>query len=227
MKKILLGAVALAAFAAPATANAATIVSYDIAGATGSGFGGWSHSYTGTITPNGGAVDYTGGSGTLNDGTSGSSAADTQLFDRRFAPVIKLVLDATYKVSTLSFLTNYPGNAIPGNLSSVDVTIGGNTQSVSLVNFGPNIGNAYLPNDLATLNALLSSTATNTITLSNFVSDNGTGYGGYFAIGEIAVDGTLSAGGVPEPAAWAMMLAGFGLVGSAMRRRSKVAVTFA
>lgn len=33
--------------------------------------------------------------------------------------------------------------------------------------------------------------------------------------------------GVPEPAAWAMMLAGFGLVGSAMRRRSKVAVTFA
>lgn len=34
-------------------------------------------------------------------------------------------------------------------------------------------------------------------------------------------------GGVPEPAAWAMMLAGFGLVGSAMRRRSKVAVTFA
>ncbi len=35
------------------------------------------------------------------------------------------------------------------------------------------------------------------------------------------------AGRVPEPAAWAMMLAGFGLVGSAMRRRSKVAVTFA
>ena len=34
-------------------------------------------------------------------------------------------------------------------------------------------------------------------------------------------------GGVPEPAAWAMMLAGFGLVGSAMRRREKVAVTFA
>lgn len=34
-------------------------------------------------------------------------------------------------------------------------------------------------------------------------------------------------GGVPEPAAWALMLAGFGLVGSAMRRRDKVAVTFA
>jgi hypothetical protein len=37
----------------------------------------------------------------------------------------------------------------------------------------------------------------------------------------------VAGGGVPEPAAWAMMLAGFGLVGSAMRRREKVAVTFA
>lgn len=31
-------------------------------------------------------------------------------------------------------------------------------------------------------------------------------------------------GGVPEPAAWAMMLAGFGLVGGAMRRREKLAI---
>ena len=38
---------------------------------------------------------------------------------------------------------------------------------------------------------------------------------------------TQGNGAVPEPAAWAMMLAGFGLVGSAMRRREKVAVTFA
>ena len=31
---------------------------------------------------------------------------------------------------------------------------------------------------------------------------------------------TLSDGAVPEPASWAMMIAGFGLVGGAMRRRS-------
>lgn len=31
--------------------------------------------------------------------------------------------------------------------------------------------------------------------------------------------GSVNPGGVPEPAAWAMMLAGFGLVGGAMRRR--------
>jgi PEP-CTERM motif len=34
-------------------------------------------------------------------------------------------------------------------------------------------------------------------------------------------------GGVPEPAAWALMIAGFGLVGAAMRRRDKVRFTVA
>jgi hypothetical protein len=34
-------------------------------------------------------------------------------------------------------------------------------------------------------------------------------------------------GAVPEPATWAMMVMGFGLVGGAMRRRRKVAVRFA
>ena len=47
----------------------------------------------------------------------------------------------------------------------------------------------------------------------------------------IAPDGVAVvdlAGGVPEPAAWALMLAGFGLVGGAMRRRQQtVRVTYA
>jgi len=33
-------------------------------------------------------------------------------------------------------------------------------------------------------------------------------------------------GGVPEPASWALMLGGFGLVGAAMRRRSRTAISF-
>jgi PEP-CTERM motif len=38
----------------------------------------------------------------------------------------------------------------------------------------------------------------------------------------------LAAGGIPEPASWALMLGGFGLVGSAMRRRQRTAsVTYA
>lgn len=55
-------------------------------------------------------------------------------------------------------------------------------------------------------------------TLTNWAS-NGAEHAFY-------LDGARLAG-IPEPAAWAMMLAGFGLVGAAMRRREKVAVTFA
>lgn len=39
--------------------------------------------------------------------------------------------------------------------------------------------------------------------------------------------GGVSTNAVPEPATWAMMLAGFGAMGVAMRRRRKVAVSFA
>ncbi len=40
------------------------------------------------------------------------------------------------------------------------------------------------------------------------------------------VIGGISGGGVPEPASWAMMLGGFGLVGGAMRRRQKISVRY-
>jgi PEP-CTERM motif len=39
--------------------------------------------------------------------------------------------------------------------------------------------------------------------------------------------GPLGAGGVPEPANWALMIAGFGLAGTALRRKPKVSVRFA
>ena len=42
----------------------------------------------------------------------------------------------------------------------------------------------------------------------------------------VAVLGSVG-GGVPEPASWALMIAGFGLVGSAMRRRARIQVTYA
>jgi hypothetical protein len=45
-----------------------------------------------------------------------------------------------------------------------------------------------------------------------------------------ASNGTFSAavsGAVPEPATWAMMIAGFGMTGAALRRRPTVKVSFA
>jgi Protein of unknown function (DUF642)/PEP-CTERM motif len=52
-------------------------------------------------------------------------------------------------------------------------------------------------------------------TTLSFTNTNGCCNGG------IALDG-VSVNAVPEPAAWALMIAGFGLVGGAMRRRTTV-----
>jgi PEP-CTERM motif len=47
-----------------------------------------------------------------------------------------------------------------------------------------------------------------------------------YGLNELRVFDAPPTGGVPEPASWAMMITGFGLVGGAMRRR-KVSVTYA
>ena len=54
-------------------------------------------------------------------------------------------------------------------------------------------------------------------------------YDSYFTYGGAAFAPGASPpppGAVPEPATWAMMLAGFGIVGGAMRRRQRVSVSF-
>ena len=43
----------------------------------------------------------------------------------------------------------------------------------------------------------------------------------------VSINNVPGTGAVPEPATWAMMVVGFGAVGSAMRSRRKMAVTFA
>ena len=50
---------------------------------------------------------------------------------------------------------------------------------------------------------------------------------GYLFPGSNSSAFTLTGGAVPEPASWAMMVGGFGLVGGAMRARRKAAVSFA
>lgn len=54
--------------------------------------------------------------------------------------------------------------------------------------------------------------------VTGYYGQKGGSYAGTFNFGAAAV---------PEPAAWAMMIAGFGLVGAAMRRRTKVTVNYA
>ena len=75
-----------------------------------------------------------------------------------------------------------------------------------------------------------STTSEALITASNFINGDGSvgvdakGRSAYFGTENMAVS-PLAA--VPEPATWAMMIGGFGLVGGTLRGRRKVAVRFA
>jgi hypothetical protein len=216
---------AIASLALASSAGAATITSYDIQNATVSGFGNWSHSYTGTITPTSGTyANYSGGVGTLNDGIVPTSEQSSELFDLGFAnPVITVNLDASYLLTRIDILDAIDDNGIPGNITSVDVTVGGQTATYGLTNYGF-VGQSGIPQDqFITLAGLQASTAASSFTLSNFVS--GGAYSTYASIGELTVDGNLA--GVPEPTSWALMLVGFGGLGAALRRsrRTLVAVT--
>ena len=64
-----------------------------------------------------------------------------------------------------------------------------------------------------------------------FVGGNGSGVqnvsGTSYNLNDNAGYQLLSNGAVPEPASWALMVGGFGLVGGALRSRRRTAVTFA
>jgi len=56
--------------------------------------------------------------------------------------------------------------------------------------------------------------------------NNGAPYAGYPTAGFWTAAFIIPNRGVPEPASWAMMVGGFGLVGGALRSRRKTAVAF-
>ncbi len=104
----------------------------------------------------------------------------------------------------------------------------GTGYSFSGANFAGIVGGQQQAGDLLSFDTtgLSAGTYTKTITLN--------GYSSYTGLGNLAlapITLTISAlvtggavGGVPEPASWAMMLAGFGMVGVAARRRRTLQV---
>jgi hypothetical protein len=195
-------------------ARAATvqIISYNIEQTPESGFGCWSHNYTGTMTDTGHTVsgsgncavnnpahvqNYSGGSGTINDGlfdtthlfivTCGDPNSpfgcrhDDQGGD--IQPVITLYLGGTYTINEIRLLKgNFSFTAITSVTVQIGATeipvtpmaIGGDSLSVLLDVRGTDLG--VLP--------------TNQITLKGFSASF---YGSaidQFGIGEIEVDGT-------------------------------------
>lgn len=100
----------------------------------------------------------------------------------------------------------------------------------ALVYFGAQTATAFNtgPSNLTATNMIWTMqnvvfTARTTSTLVGIVGNSSTG-GQFIGLDNVSI-APVAGGGVPEPASWAMMLAGFGAMGLAMRRRRKVAAT--
>ena len=207
MKKILLAAsAAVGAFCAPAHAA--------------------------TFTP---AYEYT-GAGTLTDSRpftigfdfslSGTTSIDALGYNTLNIPGNQQVGIWDSAGTLLASATINSGNTVIGNYawqSITTLTLGAGTYTIGgTYTGGPFVSNlsgvTSAPGFTWLRDQQLSGTGLNRPTLT---------YGNYGNNGIALVNFAGTFRGVPEPAAWAMMLAGFGLVGGAMRRRQKVAVTFA
>lgn len=212
--------IGLAALGFVATSDAApvSVSAYDVTNTQGSGYGGWYHNYTGTITNNfNGTVNETGGSGTLNDGLIGTFEGNTHLFLNSDNTVFDLYLSQATYINSISLYSFFGTNWIPGNITGLNVTINGNSGFFNTTGFGPlNIYSSVPVHELINLaGSGLDTLLTNQITLWGFVSTGQ--WAGYSSISEIVINEAGNPTPAPEPST--MILLGTGIAAVALFRK--------
>ncbi len=225
MKKYFFTVLLLAFLTVSGIGKAQTIASYDIENARPQNYGHWSNTYSGLITPakTPGLFNYTGGSGTLNDGIIPNRVENTQLIFTTDNPIITLHLSEKSTINELNFYSMLTaGNASAGNLQSATISYGGKSATIQAVNWGP-LCNFPLScnNKLNLTNTILNGVETDTIIISNFLVKNKVTP--LYSIGEILLNGS-SVSPVPEPGIYGMLLVGLALIYLNSRRKHKKAV---
>ena len=236
IRSALVSAVAFGMVAIAGNGAAATLLQYNFSGNAGN---------EAAETPSFVAANLTGSNFTRGSGlsaTSGANAFNSASWSNYTANStdylsfgFSIASGYTASVDTLSF-TSRSSNTGPRNLAVLASIDGGTFQQVAsfaqtsdanvnrMLSFAPLTGaTSLLFRIVAT-----SSTSANGGSLAGGGTFRVQNYGGTPA-SPFTLSGAVSAipaAAVPEPAAWAMMIGGFGLVGAAMRRRGTVAVRF-
>ncbi len=168
-------------------------------------------------------LTFVGGLGMINGTLSGGGAVRNSPVTGTYATSGTQFYDNQFNAFTISFASQiaafgFYGTDIGDVQQALQVTLDKGLASERVFTVANTIG---APN--ASLLFWGVTDKANPFTTVTFAQSGGDRFG----FDDMTVGDIKQVRGVPEPAAWAMMLAGFGLVGSAMRRRTKVAVTFA
>ena len=219
MKKLLLGALMASALLAPRV-QGQLVTGYDLMNVRLSGFGGWSHRYSGTMTAIGGGLyNYTGGRGTLNDHAFASNYIDNMLFLLADNSVITLYLNGVYSLSNLNLYGGTaPNNFIPGTLTGATIGFGAATATITSTTFSASGTCQRGPCDdaFSFASTVLAAETGNQITISNVQG----GASGYYSISEVSAQGVVA---TPEPASFALLATGLGVIAGVRRRNRKAA----
>jgi hypothetical protein len=121
------------------------------------------------------------------------------------------------------FLTD----ALPTDPAPTPITYGagGNSGGLALTSYSPGLGQIFWIGDGLTgtgIGAIQQFIVPTGATRLYLGTVDGFGWFNNIGTGVVTVDG-LSSSGTPEPAAWALMIGGFGLAGASLRRRRRVA----
>ncbi len=220
-------AISLAALTAPFAAQAAEVLvngSFeDIGAATPEGWGGLTYYAGGPFALPGwvvesGSVDLTTSGSFWGPAEDGDYSMDINGWSAgRISQSFDTVMGQTYNVS-FAYSRNVAGAPDP---ALAFVSAGGQTFDVSAANTST-FGYGHHMQWLTGAFSFVGTGSPTTLTLGAVTGGNGGVFFDSVSVQTVRSGAPLQVVGVPEPAAWALMIGGFGMTGAILRRRRMV-----